>query len=239
MARLCLMLAACLLLTAAAGAPPAAPPGPVAGTFSIVACDPEAHEWGVAVASKYLAVGSAVPWARAGAGAVATQAIINVDYGSHGLDLLAEGKSAEEVLQTLTDEDPGKESRQVGIVDAKGNASAFTGKKCYAWAGHRTGKHYACQGNTLAGEKVIDAMARSFEQSHGPLGWRLVAALEAGEKAGGDKRGRQAAALLVVREGAGPGGRNDRYLDFRVDDHEAPVRELARILALRLPRPDE
>lgn len=206
-------------------------------TFSIVACDPERQEWGVAVASKYLAVGAVVPWARAGVGAVATQSAVNISYGPKGLELLAQGKSAAGVVKLLTDEDTGRDFRQLGIVDAKGEVANFSGDKCNPWAGSRAGKHYTCQGNLLAGAQVIDAMAKAFEESKGPLAWRLMAALEAGDQAGGDKRGKQSAALLVVRAGAGPNGIGDRYLDFRVDDHKEPVPELARILGLRVRRP--
>jgi uncharacterized Ntn-hydrolase superfamily protein len=221
-----------------------APSRPVASevrvnTFSIVAYDPATKQWGVAVASRVLAVGAVVPWARAGAGAVATQSATNVTYGSKGLELLAKGKSAEEVVKELTEADEGRDHRQVGIVDARGNAAHFTGKSCSAWAGAKSGKHYTCQGNLLAGEKVVEDMAKAFEAAKGPLAWRLLVAMEAGEKAGGDKRGKQSAALLVVCKGRGSGGRNDRYLDLRVDDHKAPVEELARILALRLRRPKQ
>jgi uncharacterized Ntn-hydrolase superfamily protein len=205
-------------------------------TFSIAAFDPDRKEWGVAVASKYLAVGSVVPWARTGVGAVATQSFVNVTYGPRGLELLAEGKSAEEVIKLLTDADEGKARRQVGIVDAQGNAAAFTGEKCLPWAGHKTAKHYTCQGNLLAGEEVVRAMAKAYEEAKGRLAWRLMESLEAGEHAGGDKRGKQSAAILVVREKGGPNGLGDRLIDFRVDDHDKPVQELARILALRLPR---
>lgn len=208
-----------------------------ANTFSIVAYDSEAKEWGVAVASKYLAVGSVVPWAKAGVGAVATQSRVNTTYGTKGLELLAEGKSPEEVLKTLGDADKGKEGRQVAIINAKGETVAFSGKDCNEWAGHKTGKNYSCQGNLLAGEKVIDDMAKAFEEAKGPLAWRLMAALEAGEKAGGDKRGKQSAAVLVVREKGGANGLNDRAVDLRVDDHENPIPELARILAKRVKKP--
>jgi uncharacterized Ntn-hydrolase superfamily protein len=243
-ARLVLVLAAGVLLAAALTLKPAteraAPPSGEARacTFSLVAFDAEAKEWGVIVASKYLAVGAAVPWARAGAGAVATQSLVNTTYGTRGLELLAQGQSASEVLRTLTSEDRGRETRQLGIVDARGGVAAFTGKRSYAWAGHKTGKNYTCQGNLLSGPKVVADMARAFEEASGPLAWRLMTALEAGEKAGGDKRGKQAAALLVVRDGGGPNGWGDRAIDLRVDDHEEPVRELARILAKCLPRPE-
>jgi uncharacterized Ntn-hydrolase superfamily protein len=206
-------------------------------TFSIVAFDPEKKQWGVAVASKYLAVGSAVPFAKAGVGAIATQAFVNVSYGTRGLELLAAGKSAEEVLKELTDADKGKESRQVGIIDGKGEVATFTGKKCNSWAGHKAGKNYTCQGNLLTGEEVITKMAEAFEKSEGPLAWRMMAALEAGDQAGGDKRGKQSAAILVVREGFGPNRQGDRMIDLRVDDHKDPIPELARILQLRLGRP--
>jgi uncharacterized Ntn-hydrolase superfamily protein len=226
-----------------AGSPcssPALPPAPepdVANTFSIVGYDAEKKEWGVAVASRYLAVGAVVPWAKAGVGAVATQAALNITYGPRGLELLAQGKTAEETIKALTDEDKGKAIRQVGVIDGKGTPATYTGERCGTWAGGKTGKDYACQGNLLTGEDVVGAMAKAYEEAKGPLGWRLMAALEAGEKAGGDKRGKQSAAILVVRDGFGPNGFSDRYLDFRVDDHETPVQELARILAKRLRRP--
>jgi uncharacterized Ntn-hydrolase superfamily protein len=210
--------------------------GQEVNTFSIVAHDPEKKEWGIAVASKYLAVGSAVPFAKAGVGAVATQAFVNVSYGPRGLELLAEGKTAEEVIKELTEADKSKEFRQVGIIDGKGNVASFTGKKCNTWAGHKVGKNYTCQGNILAGEEVITKMAEALEKAEGPLAWRMMAALEAGDAAGGDKRGKQSAAILVVRAGFGPNRFGDRMIDLRVDDHKEPIPELARILALRLGR---
>jgi uncharacterized Ntn-hydrolase superfamily protein len=206
-------------------------------TFSIVAYDPDRQEWGVAVASRYLAVGSAVPFAKAGVGAVATQASVNVTYGPKGLELMEKGKSAGETIKVLTEADKNSKVRQVGVIDAKGEAANFTGTGCVAWAGGKKGKHYACQGNLLAGEKVIDEMAKAFEAAKGPLAWRMMAALEAGDRAGGDRRGKQSAAVLVVRAGAGPNRFGDRYIDLRVDDHKDPVPELARILGLRLRRP--
>ena len=206
-------------------------------TFSICAYDPERKEWGVAVASKYLAVGAVVPWAKAGVGAVATQAEVNIAFGPQGLELLEKDKSAADTVKTLTEADPGRLVRQLGVVDTKGEAANFTGERCNAYAGAKSGKHYTCQGNLLAGEKVITDMAEAFEKATGPLAWRMMAAMEAGEKAGGDKRGKQSAAILVVRDKAGPNGISDRYLDFRVDDHKAPIEELARILSLRLQKP--
>jgi uncharacterized Ntn-hydrolase superfamily protein len=218
--------------------PRAGSSGDWANTYSIVAYDPKHKEWGVAVASKYLAVGSAVPHARAGAGAVATQSFVNVTLGTRGLRLLGKGKSAEEALKELTESDKGRAWRQLGVVDAKGRVANFTGKKCLAWAGAKSGKHYSCQGNLLKGEEVVAAMAKAYEgHAKWPLAWRLQAALEAGEKAGGDRRGKQSAAVLVVREHAGPNGLGDRAIDLRVDDHDNPVQELARILAKALRRP--
>jgi uncharacterized Ntn-hydrolase superfamily protein len=210
---------------------------PPVATFSIVAFDPVQKEWGIGVASKFLAVGAVVPWAKAGVGAIATQSFANTSYGPAGLELLAQGKSADEVIKQLTEADEGRARRQVGIVDAQGNAAQFTGPQCNAWAGGKSGKHYTCQGNILTGQDVVDAMAKAFEEAKGPLAWRILTALEAAEKAGGDKRGKQSAALLVVRERGGYGGFNDRAVDFRVDDHPEPVQELARILALRGRRP--
>ncbi len=222
-----------LLAAACASAPAPRPPEHrVVATFSIIGCDPETGDLGVAVQSKFFGVGSVVPWAKAGVGAVATQAFANTTYGPRALGLLAEGRSPKEALAVLTAADEGRDRRQVGIVDAKGEAASFTGAKAMAWAGHRTGKNYACQGNILAGEEVIAAMANAFEATPGPLPERLVAALAAGQAAGGDKRGMQSAALLVVREGGGYGGFNDRFVDLRVEDHERPIEELARLLAL-------
>jgi uncharacterized Ntn-hydrolase superfamily protein len=236
-------LAALPFLALVASLPAAPEPQPadpeVVATFSVVGHDPDAKEWGVAVASKFLAVGSVVPWVEAGTGAVATQSFANVKYGPKGLELMRGGKTAEETIKALTEDDEGRDSRQVGIVDAKGNAATYTGKKCQPWAGGKTGKHYACQGNILTGPEVVDAMAKAFEEAKGPLAWRLMASLEAGEKAGGDKRGRQSAAIYVARPKGGYAGGNDRYIDFRVDDHKEPIPELARVLALKLRKPKE
>jgi uncharacterized Ntn-hydrolase superfamily protein len=202
-------------------------------TFSIVAYDPDTKEWGCAVASKYLGVGNVVPWAKAGVGAVATQASVNILHGPNGLDLLAKGLSAEEALKKLKESDSKIESRQLGLVDAKGNVATFTGNGCKNWAGGKTGQFYACQGNILTGENVVNDMAKAFEESKGMLVWRLMAALEAADKAGGDSRGKQSAAVLVVRSNKGPNGFGDRYIDYRVDDHKEPIPELARVLLQR------
>lgn len=212
-------------------------PQALACTFSICAYDPEKKEWGVAVASKYLAVGSAVPFAQADVGALATQSFVNVKFGPDGLKLLAEGKNAQETIDTLLAADRGKEQRQLGIVDKEGRVANFSGTACIPWAGAKAGKYYTCQGNLLAGPQVVEEMAKAFEEAKGPLAWRLIAALEAGDKAGGDKRGKQSAAILVVRHKGGPLGMSDRYIDLRVDDHKEPIPELARILNLRLRRP--
>jgi len=237
------LLLACAFLSIATALPAASEPQPeppeVVATFSVVGYDPDTKEWGVAVASKFLAVGSVVPWAEAGVGAVATQSFANTTFGPKGLELMRGGKSAEETIKALTDDDEGRDSRQVGMIDAKGNAATYTGKKCQAWAGGKTGKHYACQGNILAGPEVVDAMAKAFEETKGPLAWRLMASLEAGDKAGGDKRGKQSAAIYIAKAKAGYAGFNDRYVDFRVDDHKEPIPELARVLALRVRKPKE
>jgi uncharacterized Ntn-hydrolase superfamily protein len=222
----------CLGLTLLAFCQPAT--SPTSGTFSIVAFDPKTGDLGVAVASRVLAVGAVVPYAQAGVGAIATQAFANTTYGPKGLALLRKGLTPEQVLKRLLAEDKDREHRQVGIVDAKGRAIAFTGKKCLPWAGHLVGKGYAVQGNILAGEQVVKAMAQAFENTKGELAERLMAALEAGESAGGDARGKQSAALLVVRKGGGYGGFDDRYIDLRVDDHPEPVKELRRLLTMKL-----
>ncbi len=229
-----------LLLIGLASYPAVTPPRePLVSTFSVVGYDPEKKEWGIAVASRVLAVGSIVPWAEAKAGAIATQSYANVTYGPRGLKLLAEGKSAQEVIDALTGDDQRKAVRQVGIVDRNGDAATFTGEQCMPWAGGKTGKHFACQGNILKGPEVVDEMAKAFENAKGPLAWRLFGALEAGDKAGGDKRGKQSAAIYVVREKGGYAGMNDRAIDLRVDDHTEPVAELARLLAKQVRRPAE
>lgn len=202
-------------------------------TFSIVGRSDDGTAWGVAVASKFLAVGSAVPAARAGIGAIATQATANVSWKQAGLHLLADGRSAAEALRALVDADEGREHRQVGIVDASGAAETYTGSECLDWAGGISAPGVAIQGNILVGEPVVEAMKSAWDGTVGePLARRLLAALTAGDAAGGDRRGRQSAALLVVQEGAGYGGFDDVAVSLRVDDHAEPVRELTRLLDL-------
>jgi uncharacterized Ntn-hydrolase superfamily protein len=198
-------------------------------TFSIVAWDPAGPEWGVAVASKFPAVGAVVPWARAGAGAVATQSYANTSFGPAGLEAMANGATAPRTLDRLLAEDDGRAQRQVGAVDAAGRPATFTGDECVPWAGGRTGDGYACQGNILTGEDVVADMASAFGTVEGDLVDRLVAALVGGAGAGGDRRGRQSAALLVVRDGGGYGGYTDRYVDLRVDDHPDAISKLVRV----------
>ena len=214
---------------------------PLVATFSIVAFDPNTQELGIAVQSRVVSVGSVVPWAKAGVGAVATQASANTKFGPDGLKYLEQGLDPNEVIAKLTADDKDAPSRQIGIVDAKGRVATFTGDKCIDWAGGRAGKYYTVQGNILTGSEVINGMAKAFEQSKGELGARLIAALEAGQAAGGDKRGKQFAALLIVREGWGYAGFNDRYRDIRVDDHPEPIKELARIYEIHkqvFPKPE-
>ncbi len=199
-------------------------------TFSIVGFDPQTGDLGVAVQSKFLAVGAVVPFAKAGVGAVATQSWANTSYGPRGLDLLAAGKSPEEAIAALTGADDRPEQRQVGIVDAQGRSATFTGPNCFPWAGGMTGPNFAAQGNILVGEDTVRALAETFQQAQGSLAHRLVEALAAGQRAGGDSRGQQSAALLVVRETGGYGGFNDRMIDLRVDEHPQPIAELARLL---------
>jgi uncharacterized Ntn-hydrolase superfamily protein len=205
---------------------------PSLSTFSIVGYDPQAQEWGVAVESKFLAVGAVVPWATAGAGAVATQSYANTSFGPDGLALMAQGLSAQQALDRLIAGDKGRERRQVGLVDAQGGAATFTGPGCPAWAGGVTGTYYAAQGNILVSGATVEAMARTFEEAQGELADRLVGALAAGQAAGGDRRGKQSAAVLVVRPEGGYGGYNDRYLDLRVDDDPEPIKRLKALVDL-------
>jgi uncharacterized Ntn-hydrolase superfamily protein len=203
------------------------------GTYSIVGGDLEAGQWGVAVESKFLAVGSLVTWAEPHVGAIATQAYANPRYGSEGLALLRDGLSAEEVVGRLTQADEGREHRQLGVVDGKGSGATFTGRECYAWAGGRTGPCYAAQGNILVSEETVAALAETFERSAGkPLAERLLDCLAAAQAAGGDRRGQQSAALFVVEKNGGYAGLSDVVVDLRVDDHERPVEELTRLYGL-------
>ncbi len=202
-------------------------------TYSIVALDASTGDLGVAVQSKFLAVGAVVPWARAGVGAVATQSYANVAYGPDGLDLLARGRSPSGALTELVAADELREQRQAGIVDPGGAAATHTGRECFAWAGGRTGPGFAAQGNILAGPGVVDGLADTFEAGGRPFPELLIDCLAAADAAGGDRRGRESAALLVVRAGGGYGGGNDRWIDLRVDAHDDPITELARLLDLQ------
>lgn len=208
------------------------PFAPLVSTFSIVACDLDAGQWGVAVQSKFLAVGSVVPWAEPHVGAVATQSYANPRYGPNGLALLRQGLAATEVVRRLTEADDERESRQLGIVDAEGRSASFTGTECHDWAGGRTGPGYAAQGNILVSAETVDALAETFEASSGPLAQRLLACLAAAQAAGGDRRGQQSASLLAVERDGGYAGLSDVVVDLRVDDHERPIEELRRIYGI-------
>jgi uncharacterized Ntn-hydrolase superfamily protein len=231
------LLTLCLLAIAVplSAGPFSREPSPVA-TFSIVAIDPANGDLGIAVASRYFSVGSVVPWAMAGVGAVATQANVNVGYGPQAIDLLRQGLTAQQVLAKLLADDPfpGKDGRQVAIVDAKGNLAAYTGPKASTWAGDRQGKTWSAQGNILVGPQVTEAMGRAFESTQGELAEKLYAALKAGDDAGGDSRGHQSASMLVVRKQGGRNLNNDRYVYINVDDHLQPLAELRRLLDLNL-----
>src|SRR6478735_2670159 len=210
------------------------PMAELVATYSIAACDLEAGQWGVATQSKFLGVGSVVPWAEPQVGAIATQAYANPRYGPDGLALLREGLSAEEVVERLTQADDGRDHRQVGVVDGKGGSASYTGSECMDWAGGRTGPCYAAQGNILVSAETVDAIAETFERTAGqPLVERLLDCLDAAQAAGGDRRGQQSAAVLVVEKDGGYAGLSDVLVDLRVDDHEQPVAELARIYALQ------
>ena len=213
-------------------------------TFSIVAFDFESGDLGIAVQSKFLGVGALVPWAQADVGAIATQAHANLSYGPRGLDMLAGGASAQETLDALIAEDEERARRQVGVVDTHGRAAAYTGAECFDWAGHMVSEGSACQGNILVSGETVQRMAEAFQETAGELPERLLAALGAGQAAGGDRRGQQSAALLVVRRSGGYGGLSDRYVDLRVDDHTQPIDELGRLLRLHRvyfgqPRPED
>ena len=206
---------------------------PVVATFSIVGCDLQARQWGVAVPSKFLAVGSVVPWVETEVGAIATQAYANPRYGPEGLALLREGLSAEEAVERLTSADEGRAERQLGIVDAQGRSATYTGEGCLDWAGGRTGPGYAAQGNILVGEETVAALATTFEaNAELPLVQRLIECLAAAQAAGGDRRGQQSASLLVLQKDGGYAGLSDVLVDLRVDDHERPIQELRRIYGL-------
>ena len=205
---------------------------PVVATYSIVACDLEAGQWGVSVQSKFLSVGSVVPWAEPHVGAIATQAYANPRYGPNGLDLLRQGLSAQEVVDRLTSEDDGRDHRQLGIVDGEGRAATYTGSECMDWAGGRTGEGYAAQGNILVSKETVDALAETFESNSGPLAERLIDCLAAAQEAGGDSRGQQSSALLVVERDGGYARMSDVVVELRVEDHERPIEELRRIYKL-------
>jgi uncharacterized Ntn-hydrolase superfamily protein len=205
----------------------------VVATYSIVACDVGARQLGVATQSKFLAVGSVVPWAEADVGAVATQSYANPRYGPDGLALLRAGRSAQQAVDELTAADDGRDERQLGVVDARGGAATFTGSKCFDWAGGRTGDGYAAQGNILVSGDTVDALAATFElRAELPLAERLLECLVAAQAAGGDRRGQQSAALIVVEKDAGYGGLSDTLVDLRVDDHQAPIDELRRLYGI-------
>jgi uncharacterized Ntn-hydrolase superfamily protein len=201
-------------------------------TYSIVAHDPKSSQWGVAVQSKFLAVGSVVSWAAADVGAIATQAYANPRYGPEGLELLRSGLSAQEAGERLVADDDGRDERQLGIVDAHGGSWSWTGPACHDWAGGRTGDGYAAQGNILVSQETVDALAVTFETTNGSLARRLIDCLAAAQIAGGDKRGQQSAALLIVQRDGGYAGLSDVVCDLRVDDHERPIDELRRLYTL-------
>src|SRR5438094_10275867 len=201
-------------------------------TYSIAACDLDASQWGVATQSKFLAVGSVVPWAEPQVGAIATQAYANPRYGPQGLRLLREGLAAEEVVERLTSGDEGRDHRQLGVVDREGRSASFTGAECLEWAGGRTGSCYAAQGNILVSAETVDAIAETFESSKGPLADRLLDCLDAAQAAGGDRRGQQSAAILVVEKDGGYGKLSDTVVELRVEDNERPLEELRRLYRL-------
>jgi len=201
-------------------------------TFSIVAYDPKNKEWGVAVQSKFVAVGAIVPFAKVNVGCIATQAYANTSYGPKGLAILEKGLTAEETIKELIKDDEMREQRQIGVVDSYGNTAAFTGKKCFDWAGHLIGKNFSCQGNILVSEDVVKAMAEAFENTKNDLVEKLFAALEAGQKKGGDRRGRESAAILIVKEKGAYDGGTDRYINIRVDEHPRPIKELRKVFEI-------
>ncbi len=198
-------------------------------TFSIVAYDPIKKEWGVGVQSKFVAVGAIVPFAKANVGVIATQARANTSYGPKGLALLESGFTAEETIEILIKKDGEKEHRQIGVIDKFGNSASFTGRECFDWAGYIIGENYACQGNILASEEVVASMSTAFLSTSGDLVEKIFAALEAAQEKGGDRRGREAAAILIVKERGAYDGGTDRYIDIRVDEHPTPIKELRKV----------
>ena len=212
---------------------PGRAPSPLAHTYSIVARDPKTGEMGVAVQSHYFSVGPIVPWAEAGVDAVATQSLVLVDYGPKGLALMKQGKTAKEALDALVKADSARDGRQVAMVDAKGNVAAYTGKGAIPFCGQKSGNQYSCQANLMASDKVWPAMAEAFEKAQGDLAERMMQALEAGQKAGGDIRGMQSAAILIVKSESTGKPWNDRVMDLRVEDSPQPLKELRRLIKLR------
>jgi uncharacterized Ntn-hydrolase superfamily protein len=233
-------LAALVAGTGRSAAAQEVPPATVA-TFSIVGFDPTNGDMGVAVQSRYFAVGAVVPWVESGVGVVATQAAVNTGYGPRGLALLRQGLSPQQVIETLLAQDtfPRLTGRQVAVLDASGRVAVHTGEGATEWAGHRSGAYFSAQGNILAGPQVVEAMAQAFQGTAGQLAEKLMAALEAGQEAGGDRRGQQSAALLVVRRGGGRGYDNDYFVRLHVDDHPTPIAELRRLLTMQLGTPEE
>jgi uncharacterized Ntn-hydrolase superfamily protein len=240
-----LRCAGAFLVALAGGAVPAAsaqePPPATVATFSIVGYDPATGEMGVAVQSRYFAVGAVVPWGEPGVGVIATQAAVNTGYGPRGLALLERGLTPDQVVQELLAQDtfPRLNGRQVAVLDARGRVAVHTGEGASEWAGHRMGPNFSAQGNILAGPQVVEAMAQAFQNTSGQLAERLMAALEAGQEAGGDRRGQQSAALLVIKKGGGRGYDNDYYIRLNVDDHPTPIAELRRLLEMQLGRPGQ
>ncbi len=233
----CTIGAALLSMLPTSAQPPSTTDDPLFSTFSLVAYDPDAQEWGVVVTSKVPSLRNIVPWAKAGVGAVATQASTNKQFGPDGLMWLAKGKSPQEISKIFQDSDAKIDVRQFGIVDAKGNSISFTGQKCGNWAGHKFGKNYACQGNILVGEAVVNDTAKTFEETKGSLALRFMAALEAGSKAGGDKRTNkiQSSAMIVVHDNTkGEGGAADYVIDLKVDKSPTPVEDLRKLLTEKL-----
>ncbi|AOM83453.1 DUF1028 domain-containing protein [Salisediminibacterium beveridgei] len=205
---------------------------PKVATFSLIGFDPDTREWGIAVQSKFLGVGAVVPWAKAETGAIATQSFANTSFGPDGLTYLDRGLSPEEVVEKLIADDPDMELRQFAVMDRHGETAVFTGNDCYDWAGHRQGAHCTAQGNILVSEDTVHQLVHTFESAQGTLAERLLEALHQGQEAGGDSRGKQSAALFVVKEKGGYGGYNDRVYDLRVDDHKEPIKELRRLYDL-------